>query len=158
MPIILLFIVAALAVFILSQGVTGISADAPCHCSSETQGCNQVRLTYQELLVLAQNAGFGADSQTAAAIAIAESNVPPTDPPTGNTQAYNPETQAGTPEGMGSYGLWQIYLKAHPEYACIDLTVPENNAQAAFTIYSEAGGFHPWSTFKSGVYQEYLNA
>lgn len=147
MPVILLFIVAALAVFILSQGVTGISADAPCHCCTSTGECG-MKLSYDQILALAQNAGFGADSQTAAAIAIAESG--------GDPKAYNPETQAGTAEGMGSYGLWQIYLKMHPEYACIDLTVPENNAQAAFAVYSEAGGFHPWSTFKSGKYQEYL--
>lgn len=147
MPVLFLFIVAAMAVYILSQGVTGIQADAPYHCGTATGECG-VKLTYDQILVLAQNAGFGADSGTATAIALAESG--------GNPSAYNPETQAGTAEGMGSYGLWQIYLKAHPEYACIDLTVPENNAQAAFTVYSEAGGFHPWSTFKSGAYQEYL--
>lgn len=157
MPVLLLFIVAALAIYILSQGVTGVSADAPCHCCSQTGGCGVI-LTYNQIFQYAQKAGFGADSQTAAAIAMAESR--------GNTEAYNKEPQdvpghynrVSPDDGLGSYGLWQIYSAAHPEYSGWDLTEPQTNANAAFNIYSEAGGFHPWSTFKSGAYQEYLNA
>lgn len=107
-----------------------------------------MKIGYDEILKYAQDAGFGNDAPTAAAIALAESG--------GDTTAYNPETQADTPEGMGSYGLWQIYLKAHPEYTCMDLFDAAQNAQSAFAVYSAAGGFHPWSTFKSGAYQNYL--
>lgn len=97
----------------------------------------------------AQQAGFqGDDLVTAVAIALAESG--------GNPNAYNPETAAGTPEGQGSYGLWQIYLKAHPEFAATDLYDPDLNAEAAFSIYNAAGGFSPWSTYNSGAYQSYL--
>lgn len=157
MPALLLFIVAAMAVYILSQGVTGISADAPCHCGTETGECG-VKLTYNQIYQLAVNAGFGQDSGTAAAIALAESS--------GNPTAYNKEPQdvpgryqrESVDDGLGSYGLWQIYLAAHAELSGVDLTDPQNNANAAFSVYSEAGGFHPWSTFKSGAYQAYLNA
>lgn len=115
-----------------------------------------MHLTYDQVLAYAQAAGFGTDSQTAAAIALAESR--------GNTQAYNKEPQdvpgrynrTSEDDGLGSYGLWQIYLAAHPELSGVDLTDPQNNANAAFSVYSEAGGFHPWSTFKSGAYQEYM--
>lgn len=123
-----------------------------------------MRYGYNDLLTLAQNAGFGADAGTAAAIAIAESNNPATNPPTANSEAYNPEPQDvpgkycrdNSDDGLGSYGLMQIYRAAHPEFACVDLTNPQQNMQAAFKLYSESGGFRPWSTFKSGAYQEFL--
>jgi len=143
----LLFLASVAAIYALSQGFTGIQADAPGHCSCET-GETGMKLSYNDLFTLATNAGFGPDSGTAAAVALAESG--------GDPSAYNPEMQACTPEGEGSYGLWQIYKKAHPEFACMDLTDPATNASAAFTVYSNAGGFHPWSTFKNGKYQEFL--
>lgn len=106
-------------------------------------------LSYKDLLRLATNAGFeGTDAQIAAGIALAESS--------GNPDAYNPETEANTPEGKGSYGLWQIYLKAHPEFSGLNLYNPQQNANAAFLIFSKAGDFSPWSTFKSGRYLSYL--
>lgn len=98
----------------------------------------------------AQNAGFtGADLVIAVAVALAESG--------GNARAYNPETAAGAPEGKGSYGLWQIYLNAHPEFTGWDLYDPQTNADAAYAVYSAAGNsFKPWSTFNSGAYQSHL--
>jgi Lysozyme like domain len=96
----------------------------------------------------AQNAGFtGSDLQTAVAIALAESS--------GDPNAYNPETAAGTPAGQGSYGLWQIYLKAHPEFRGQNLMDPQTNANAAYSIFSRRG-FHDWSTYTSGAYQAYM--
>jgi hypothetical protein len=92
----------------------------------------------------------GADLATAVAIALAESNPP------GNPNSYNPETQAGAPLGKGSYGLWQIYLNKHPEYAGVNLYDPQTNANAAFALYS-ASGSKPWSTYNSGKYQRYLS-
>lgn len=146
-----LFSVAFVAVlYFISQGVTGDTADAPGHCSGSTEEDMSERLSYPALVQLAEGAGFDVDSATAAAIAVAESG--------GDPNAYNPETQAGAPEGKGSYGLWQIYLHAHPEYEGQDLTDPETNANAAYAIYVKAGGFKPWSTFKSGAYQKYVQA
>lgn len=147
-------------VWLFSQETS--TADAPGHCDAQTEGYG-MRLSYEELVSLAYQAGFGDDSRTAAAIAIAESNEPPTNPPTGNTQAYNPEKNAAigyedAPDGEGSYGLWQIYLHKHPEFSGQDLYDENVNASAAYKVYSDAGGFKPWSTYKSGKYQEYLNA
>lgn len=142
----ILVIIGAIAVvYFLGQSE---QADAPGHCATETSECVRERLSYDAILGFAQNAGFDTDSSVAAAIAMAESG--------GDPNAYNPETQAGAPEGKGSYGLWQIYLHAHPEYEGIDLTDPQTNAEKAYEIYSKAGGFTPWSTFKSGVYQQFV--
>jgi hypothetical protein len=110
---------------------------------------NAMILTPAQISYYAQNAGFtGQNLATAIAIALAESS--------GNANIYNPETGAGTPQGEGSYGLWQIYLNAHPEYSGANLYDPQTNANAAFAIFSAAGGFSPWATYNSGRYQAYL--
>jgi lysozyme-like protein len=112
---------------------------------------NATILTPAQIAYYAQIAGFdGQDLQTAVAIALAESS--------GNPNVYNPETGAsgGTPAGQGSYGLWQIYLKEHPEFAADNLYDPQTNANDAYEVYSKAGGFTPWATYNSGAYQEYL--
>lgn len=91
-----------------------------------------------------------AGATIAAAIAQAESS--------GNARAYNPETAAGTPAGKGSYGLWQIYLKAHPEYAGQSLYDPATNAAAMYAVSGGCQNWSPWSTYKNGAYQNYLSA
>ena len=103
-----------------------------------------------DIRIVAENAGFsGSDLITAVAIALAESG--------GNTNAYNPEILANTPTGEGSKGLWQIYTKVHPELDN-NLFDPQENANAAYTVYSQAGGsFHPWSTFKNNAYSAHLD-
>lgn len=104
----------------------------------------------------AANAGFsGSDLVTAVAIALAESG--------GNANAYNPELAAqalnGAPDGQGSAGLWQIYQFAHPEFEGEDLYDPQTNANAAFSVYSDAGNsFSPWTTFKSAAYLAHIGA
>lgn len=112
-----------------------------------------MKLQISQIVALAAQAGFsGPDLATAVAIALAESNG-------GDPNAYNPERAANTPQGYGSFGLWQIYLKAHPEYKGINLFDPPTNAAAAFAIYSAAGNsFRPWSTFKNGAYLASLDA
>jgi hypothetical protein len=109
-------------------------------------------LSTEQIIQLAQTAGFtGTDLATAVAVALAESG--------GDPNAYNPETAAGAPQGKGSYGLWQIYLEAHPEDASLNLYDPQTNANAAYQTYANAGGaFTPWSTFKSGAYLAQLPA
>lgn len=106
-------------------------------------------LTAAQIAYYAQAAGFsGNDLNTAVAIALAESG--------GRPVTYNPETAAGTPDGEGSYGLWQIYLHAHPEYAYANLYDPQTNANAAYALYQSAGGFSPWATYNSGAYVAFL--
>lgn len=112
---------------------------------------NATILTPAQIAYYAQQAGFdGADLITAVAIALAESS--------GNPNVYNPEAAAGTPAGQGSYGLWQIYLHAHPEFAGDNLYDPQTNANDAYEIYRKAGGFSPWTAFNSGAYQTYMAA
>lgn len=110
-------------------------------------------LSAEQILQLAANAGFsGPDLGTAAAVALAESY------PSGNTESYFGEQQAGAAPGQGSYGLWQIYLTKHPEFDPTQLIAdPQYNANAAFQVYTEAGAsFRPWTTFKSGKYRSFL--
>jgi hypothetical protein len=109
-----------------------------------------IKLSKDQLVTLAQNAGFSIeDSNTAAAIALAES--------AGDPHAYDPETAAGNPQGKGSFGLWQINLNRHPEFFNINLYDSQSNANAAFSVFTNAGNsFSPWSTYTSGAYKGYL--
>ncbi len=101
-----------------------------------------MNLSAAQIQGYAAAAGFsGADLATSVAVALAESS--------GDPSAINPE---------GSYGLWQIYLPMHPEFAGQNLLDPQSNANAAFSVYSKARGFQPWTTFGSGAYQKYLSA
>ena len=102
------------------------------------------QLTANQIAGLAYNAGFrGADLRTATAVALAESG--------GNPNAYNPEAAAGTRNGSGSRGLWQIYGQAHPEFNTDQIYNPSLNAAAAYRVYLEAGrSFRPWSTYNNG--------
>ena len=107
-------------------------------------------LTASQILQFAANAEFaGNDLIKAVAVALAESG--------GNPMAHG-DTTLGS--GTGSFGLWQIYSDAHPEYGP-DFTIlydPQTNANAAYAIYAEAGNsFMPWSTYKSGRYLAYLS-
>src|SRR5579871_849779 len=96
-------------------------------------------MTAAEIAQYAAAAGFsGADLVTAVAIALAESS--------GTPGAVN------TADPGGSYGLWQINLAAHPEYAGAvqsgQIFDPAFNAAAAFAVYQAAGAsFRPWSTY-----------
>jgi hypothetical protein len=107
-------------------------------------------LTRGEIEAVAANAGFqGEDLEKATAIAFAESG--------GVPDRYNPETAAGTPDGLGSVGLWQIYRRDHPEFAAWNLTDPQVNACAASMVWRRAGNlFTPWSTWKTGAYRKFL--
>ncbi len=100
---------------------------------------------------LAVGAGCSPEgARIAAAIAQAESSGIPT--------RYNPETAAkgGTPIGKGSYGLWQIYLKMHPEFAGQNLYDPATNAAAMFSVSGGCQNWQPWSTYNNGAYRKYL--
>jgi soluble lytic murein transglycosylase-like protein len=108
------------------------------------------RLTPQQIATVASIAGFtGDDLATAVAIALAESS--------GNPAAVGDAALA--PTRGPSIGLWQINTgsAAHPEYAGVDLTDPQTNANAAYSIYL-VSGFRPWSTYTSGAYAAYLES
>ena len=108
-------------------------------------------MTISEITAVAQNAGFeGQDLTTAVAIALAESG--------GNPNAHG-DTGLGT--GTGSFGLWQIYSDAHPEFGPDFTTLydPQTNANAAYSVYSDAGfKFTPWTTFKTGSYAGFVDS
>jgi Lysozyme like domain len=130
----LIFVAVIAVIFMFSQ-----SGQAATVCGS----CQvQDVYGYSELLYLASQAGFGADSSTAAAIALAESG--------------GKRTAVGDLALGRSIGLWQINLRAHPEYSEQELYDAQTNANAAYQIYSSAGGFSPWTTFRSGAYQNFV--
>jgi hypothetical protein len=135
--------VIAVAVWLVTQAMGNGVSSSPAAPTG--------KLSPMDIAELAASAGFqGADLTVAVAIALAESG--------GDAGAYNPETAAGAPQGKGSYGLWQIYLYKHPEFAGENLLDPQANANAAFAVYSAAGNnFTPWTTFTHGTYMAHLD-
>lgn len=160
------WIFAIAVLLLLGTGVAVADSSSPVESSNQFEDSGsgtlqQDPVTFSDGILdsnqigqLAAAAGFsGRDLNVAVAVALAESV------PSGNPNSYNPETQAGTPQGQGSYGLWQIYLKVHPEFSGWNLFDPMQNARAAFSVYSAAGNsFRPWSTFNSGKYAAFLNS
>lgn len=61
-----------------------------------------------------------------------------------------------------SVGLFQVNAQAHGDkltklgYTEDDLRDPQKAAQVAKMVYDEVGSFKPWSVYKSGAYQQYL--
>jgi Lysozyme like domain len=108
-------------------------------------------LSAAQIQQYAANAGFtGDDLNTAVAIALAESSGIPTE--------IGDKTLA--PANGPSYGLWQINIgtNANPQFASWNLTDPQTNANAAYSIYQAWGNmFGAWSTFTSGAYLAYLS-
>jgi hypothetical protein len=136
----LIFVALIAVIFLFSQsGQAAVTTDAS--AVSESSPVQDV-YGYSELLYLASQAGFGGDSDTAAAIALAESS--------GNRWAVG-DINLGR-----SIGLWQINLGAHPEYSEQELYDPQNNANAAFAIASTGRGFSNWTTYRDGTYQDFL--
>ena len=58
--------------------------------------------------------------------------------------------------GDDSIGLWQINLRAHPQYRATNLYNIDANAQAAAEVSNGWTNATPWSTFTSGAYKQYL--
>ena len=113
--------------------------------SSGGLGALMGNLDAEQIAGYAQNAGFtGSDLTMAVAVALAESS--------GNPGATG--DLSITPGG--SVGLWQINLHYHPEFTGWNLTDPQTNANAAFSVYTKAGGFSPWSTYSNGMASNHL--
>jgi len=117
----------------------------------------QVRFTHDELVDLWLSAGGPAGSaDIAAAIALAESQgckyakAGPTDDRPEQTCTYRQTSSEN------SYGLWQINIKAHPNYSGAELWDATTNAQAAIAISSNGSDFGAWTTFTDGAFQQYL--
>lgn len=130
MALVAIFVVVGVAVVMLAGGNFGMG-----------------NLSASDIAGYAQNAGFsGSDLTMAVAVALAESS--------GNPGVVG--DLSITPGG--SVGLWQINLKYHPEFAGQDLTDPQINANAAYSIYRAAGNsFSPWSTYKNGISADLLS-
>lgn len=86
---------------------------------------------------------FDSAATIAVAVAIAESG--------GNEQAHAVNARED------SRGLWQINVRAHPQYAMQNLYDPQTNARAAFAISGGGTNWKPWTTYTSGAYKAYLN-
>ena len=130
MAIVIVFAVVGVAFVMLAGG--------------STFGLGLSNMTADQIAQYADQAGFsGPDLQVAVAIALAESS--------GNPSAVGDLT-------LGvSVGLWQINLKAHPQYTQAQLVDPQQNANAAYAIYQAAGNqFTPWSTYNGGQYSSYI--
>jgi hypothetical protein len=99
------------------------------------------KLTFAQIAAHAAAAGFrGADLVTAIAVAAAESG--------GNSNARALTSRED------SRGLWQINVRAHPEFASSNLYDPATNARAAKAVLSKQG-WGAWSVYgrvKSGLF------
>ena len=102
-------------------------------------------LTQAQIVTLAGKAGFkGEDLIIAGAVAMAESS--------GRYWVEN---------SIPCIGLWQINFRfwnpRKPQWTKEWLKVPENNAAAAFYIYTQAGNkWRDWSTYTGGGYLKYM--
>ena len=102
-------------------------------------------LSPEHIALVAQRAGFtGQNLVIAVAVALAESS--------GNANAKG-DVAIG-----GSFGLWQIYCRAHPNLIppgdpnSVPWYDPYQNAQWAYRI-SGGGDWLPWSTYIHGTYR-----
>ncbi len=115
---------------------------------TDPRGVN--RLTPEQIAIVAQKAGFtGSNLVIAVAVALAESG--------GNANAHGDVTIGG------SFGLWQVYCKAHPELIPPDNPDsvawydPYQNARWAYEISGKGVNWRPWSTYKHGTYQAFMD-
>jgi hypothetical protein len=111
-------------------------------------------MTLDELRELARMVGFsGYAVDVAAAVAMAESGGDP------HAQGDPHGPSGPTPNGSSkSFGLWQVYTIAHPEYEAARLLEAEYNARAAYVISSGGTNWQPWTKYKTGAYRQYMPA
>lgn len=131
---------------------TGVGSSAS-SSSTSAMPANS-KLTGEQMARLAYNAGFrGDDLATALAVAYAESNW--------RTGAHNPNASTGD----NSFGLFQINmlgalgpdrLQRYGLNRNEDLYDPQTNARVAYSMFSSSG-FSPWSTWKRGEHEQYMD-
>lgn len=94
----------------------------------------------------ARQAGFtGTDLLLAVAIAGAEST-------------WQPGASHLNSDGSTDYGMWQINSVHATLLASGDWRDPFDNARMAHTVWADASGWTPWTTFSSGAYLQHLPA
>jgi hypothetical protein len=93
------------------------------------------------LVELARSVGFP-DPILAAAVAMAESG-------------GNPKAVADTPREL-SVGLWQINLKAWPQYTRAKMESPLANAKAALHVSKQGKDWRPWGAYTNGSYKRFV--
>lgn len=143
---------ARTAVIVLTAaGLIGFGAAAA--TASDTAG-DQEAITASEraerCAVAARDAGWtGDDLVVSVAVALAESGCEP------GASGSNPPTD-GCPNGSTDRGAWQLndcYNDWVSDECAYDLNC---NAEAAFQIYQDWGGFGAWVTYNEGIYQQYM--
>jgi hypothetical protein len=137
-----------------------VAAPAPAAITAPLAGASpagQISFDHDELEGLWLAAGGPLDvSDIAAAIAQAESggcrfaHAGPTDDRPEQTCTYTDT------DGENSYGLWQINIRAHPQYDGLAMYDAANNAAAAVAVSSNGTDFTPWTTYNNHAYQAYL--
>lgn len=94
------------------------------------------------IALAAQQAGFGDNTATAVAVALAESG--------GNELATNTKNANGSTD----YGLWQINSVHAADLKGGDWRKPSDNAKMAYAVYSRAGQkWTPWVAYNNGRYK-----
>jgi hypothetical protein len=114
------------------------------------------RLSHDQLITVLRDAGFnGKALEVAYAVARAESGHRP--------KAFNGNAKSGDK----SYGIFQINMlgklgparrKQHGLSSNEELFHPEINARIAYKMSNGGTNWKPWSAYKNGAYQKYLNA
>lgn len=100
------------------------------------------QLSMDQIGQLAWNAGIKTASVLAVSIAIAMAESG------GKSDIVN---------SIGATGLWQIYIKMHPEYTQKQMQDPVQNAGAMYKISSAGTNWNPWETFTNGAYKPFMS-
>lgn len=114
------------------------------------------KYTVADMTQLATDAGFTPEqAKVMGAIGFAES---------GGRAGIDTVQSGLDPNKSNEYsvGLFQVNAQAHGDklaklgYTADDLRDPAKAAKVAKMVYDEVGSFKPWSVYKSGAYQQYL--
>jgi hypothetical protein len=147
-------ILVAIVILVLVVAATASGSDTPV---ASCNGACTARYDYNTLVTMALNAGFDCtDAPIAAAIALAESNVPATNPPTANANAIGDQSLA--PSNGPAIGIMQINSAKHTCHSQAQLMDAQTNMNVAFQIYNNRGTFSDWTTYNNGAYANFLQA
>ncbi len=103
------------------------------------------RVSDGDIAAAARAAGFtGIDLVTAVAISLAEN------------QRSDPTATNRNSDGSTDFGLWQINSVHGPLLRKGNWQNPVDNARMAKAVFDNAGGFTPWSVYKSGKYRMFV--
>ena len=139
MEVLIILVVVGVGAYLMTAGSAGTGFST----GPASGGLPPQYQSADQIAMYATNAGFsGNDAVIAVAVALAESG--------GNANAMG--------DNNTSVGLWQIHTTAHPEFAGWNLRDPQTNANAAFRVYTAAGGtFVDWTTYNSGKSGDFLS-